>query len=80
MGITRSSLSLWPSAATATRSASSSEAPGDVVLLEVAGDDVGRAAHHREAVLVGDLAVVGEAVELVVGAASPISATKISTS
>ncbi len=41
-------------------------AAGDVVVPQVTGDHVGRSTHHGEAVLVGDLAVVGEPVELVV--------------
>ena len=38
----------------------------DVPLLEVGRHDVGRAPHHRVTVFVGDLAVVGEPVDLVV--------------
>ena len=66
-GITRSPDSEWPERGDGQPQRLLQRGALDVLLLEYAATDVGGAAHHREAVLVGDLAVVGEPVDLVVG-------------
>ena len=52
----------------------------DVVLLEVRRHDIGRATHDGEPVFVGNLAVIGQSIELVILRIVADLATNSSTS